>query len=587
MPSTQQHSRLSSKAMNGRQDCCQHQTCQSCAASSCNWCVKEGVCYNNITSCSATSQVIRRLEHCPINQPIGQSMKPIQEAILIPHGARREIAIDIRNLITSTPQTQSSSSPQLSLSHFLPHPLNTHLVSTNEGFECVVEIEGARERVTAKVKGDKIVCSENRYTYQADVPELTARLEVIREGDTFIDRINFTLYKCNLFASFSPGQEDCSLCQIVDRKYNCVWCSDTCSFIDACVAERPASSCPASSNRIEPLYPLIHGSSPIEVSTLSRVEGGNRENDNDDEGHHQVSSSNHMHSKHKTSSSSNEQLSPLVICLISGAAVGVVLVIVLIAVTTVKRKGSSGSTGSSAGSSSLSSGHHHLFATSDAVIGTKIPSHHHLQHPLISNCKPLPLVPLIDRESSLYDKVNPCQPPTTQPPPLPVTQIKPNQLLQSPSTESAVNVIYSEINDYNEEEEDGRVLISSSTSGHGGPQLIHLHQTRNPSPNMTSTRPVNYPGQFITINTVGRNSQRNGNAYVYHDSIPTARYLHHNPNQVQQKPQTTQAITVAKNNSSSNNGINTYAVYAYDKFTRSQRGRQSNGSSSSSRDRFV
>jgi hypothetical protein len=299
-----------------------------------------------------------------------------------------------------------------------------------------------------------------------------------------------------------------------------------------------------------------------------------------------------MHSKHKTSST---ELSPLVICLVSGAAVGVVLVIVLIAFTTVKRKGSSGSSSSSGGSSSLSSGHHHLFSTSDAVIGTKIPNNHqhhpYSQHPLISNCKPLPLVPLIDRESSLYDKVNPCQaPPTTQPPPLPVTQIKSNQLLQSPSTESAVNVIYSEINDYNleDEEEDARVLISSSTSGHGGPQLIHLHhQGRNPSPNMTATRTVNYP-QFITFNTVGRNSQRNGNAYVFHDSIPASRYR--SQQKSSSSPQTTQAITVANNSSSNSggsNGINTYAVYAYEKFTRNQRGRQSNNSSSSSRDRFV
>ena len=306
--------------------------------------------------------------------------------------------------------------------------------------------------------------------------------------------------------------------------------------------------------------------------------------------------SNRMSSK----SQSVTELSPLILCLISAAALGVFIVIVLIAVTTVKRKGSSGS---SAGSSSLSSGHHHLFATSDAVIGTKIPTHLQSQHPLISsNCKPLPLVPLIDRESSLYDKVNPCQAPTTQPPP-PPTLIK-QQHLQSPTAESAVNVIYSEINDYNldDEEEDGKVLISSSTTGHGGPQLIHLHSGRNQlssnrqSPTQSSHRPLNYP-QFITFNTVGRNSQRNGNPYTFHDSMPGTRF----------HPQTTTtAMTVAssKNNpvsasgSNTASGVNTYAVYAYEKFARNQRGSHrgdkitfplgsSSGSSSCSRDRFV
>jgi len=398
---------------------------------------------------------------------------------------------------------------------------------------------------------------------------MTARLEVIRDGDTFIDRINFTLFKCNLFASYAAGQEDCSLCNIVDKKYECVWCGSTCSYVDACLIERPSASCPPPSAGIQPIYPPGHDKS-LDGSLL-----GNREENEDDERDARTIS-NQIQTK-------TTQLSFPVICLVSAAAVGLFFIILLITVTTVKRKGS-GSSASSAGSSSLSSGHHHLFSSSDAVLGTKIPHLHSTQHPLISNCKPLPLVPLIDRESSLYDKVNPCSgPPTTQPPPPPTQILLQNQ--RPISGESSVNAIYSEINEYNEsEEEDARVLISSSSVG---PQLIHLHpgrtqMTRQSSPTSstkTTLRPINYP-QFITFNTIGRNSQRNGYPFPQ-----------------QQHPQTTTAITVASsltnNPVSASNGVNTYAVYAYEKFAQNLRGSRdkitfnSGGSSVNCRDRFV
>ncbi|RWS27267.1 plexin-B-like protein, partial [Leptotrombidium deliense] len=220
--------------------------------------------------------VVDGREECP-------SFK-MEKAILIPNGARREIAIEVINLVTSA-----------------------------NGFECIVEIEEARERVFARLHENKIICAENTfytinprkavftllslsslcvllrnnksfvflkpkigetksgvycYTYQENVSEMQAQLTVLWKGDMFIDKTNalfdsiafsttttylsnhltysfsstVTLYKCHLFGSHG-GKPDCSLCQTTAKKYECVWCSGQCSYVDACV-ETPAPSCP-------------------------------------------------------------------------------------------------------------------------------------------------------------------------------------------------------------------------------------------------------------------------------------------------------------------------------------------------------
>ncbi|KAG0431453.1 hypothetical protein HPB47_021772, partial [Ixodes persulcatus] len=111
-----------------------------------------------------------------------------------------------------------------------------------EGFQCVVEIEGAKERVFARIRDNKVICTESTYTYQAEQGELQASLTVLWNGDTFIDKTNVTLYKCLLLGSHG-GRQDCSLCLTRDKRYQCSWCGGSCNYGPSCV-EPVTTSCP-------------------------------------------------------------------------------------------------------------------------------------------------------------------------------------------------------------------------------------------------------------------------------------------------------------------------------------------------------
>ncbi|KAF8794646.1 Plexin-B like protein [Argiope bruennichi] len=115
-------------------DCTVHKTCTSCVTSSwaCSWCPHENKCTHNVTTCSRTvisgennpqNSLIKGRQHCP-------SFK-LEEEILLPSGMPKEITIEVRNL-----------------------------PSVVENFQCVIEIEGAKERVLAIAKNNKIICSE-------------------------------------------------------------------------------------------------------------------------------------------------------------------------------------------------------------------------------------------------------------------------------------------------------------------------------------------------------------------------------------------------------------------------------------------
>ncbi|XP_054164068.1 plexin-B-like [Oppia nitens] len=223
-------------------DCSVHKTCKSCVTSSwaCNWCMHENMCTHNTSQCarrmivgenSHQNSLIKGRQHCPSFS--------IDNEILIPNGAKREITIEVRNLISSL-----------------------------EGFQCIVEIEGAKERVFARVRDNKVICAESVYTYEEDVGEMKGELTVLWNGDTFIDKTNVTLYKCHLLGSHA-SRPDCSLCQTRDKKYQCVWCSSQCSYVDSCV-DNPAPSCPPP--RIDWIHPL---SGPVEGGTLVAIEGSN------------------------------------------------------------------------------------------------------------------------------------------------------------------------------------------------------------------------------------------------------------------------------------------------------------------------
>ncbi|KAG8189829.1 hypothetical protein JTE90_026130 [Oedothorax gibbosus] len=223
-------------------DCSVHKTCTSCVTSSwaCSWCPHENKCTHNVTSCSRTvisgennpqNSLIKGRQHCP-------SFK-LEEEILLPSGVLKEITIEVRNL-----------------------------PSVVENFQCVIEIEGAKERVLAIAKNNKIICSETAYSYQAEVGKVTASLTVLWNDDTYIDKTNVTLYKCPLLGSHG-GTADCSLCLTRDRKYQCAWCDGSCKYGDACL-DPVATTCPPP--RIDWIHPL---SGPIEGGTLVTIEGSN------------------------------------------------------------------------------------------------------------------------------------------------------------------------------------------------------------------------------------------------------------------------------------------------------------------------
>ncbi|XP_042903484.1 plexin-B isoform X2 [Parasteatoda tepidariorum] len=223
-------------------DCSVHKTCTSCVTSSwaCSWCPHENKCTHNVTICSRTvisgennpqNSLIKGRQHCP-------SFK-LENEILLPSGVPKEITIEVRNL-----------------------------PSVVENFQCVIEIEGAKERVLAIAKNSKIICSETAYTYQAEVGKVTATLTVLWNDDTYIDKTNVTLYKCPLLGSHG-GRADCSLCLTRDRKYQCAWCDGSCKYGDSCLVP-VATTCPPP--RIDYIHPL---SGPIEGGTLVTIEGSN------------------------------------------------------------------------------------------------------------------------------------------------------------------------------------------------------------------------------------------------------------------------------------------------------------------------
>lgn len=72
---------------------------------------------------SAQNSLIKGVQHCPSFN--------IEQEIIIPDGQRRELTIEIRNLI----------------------PLN-------DQFQCIIEIEQAKERVQARISDNKIICNE-------------------------------------------------------------------------------------------------------------------------------------------------------------------------------------------------------------------------------------------------------------------------------------------------------------------------------------------------------------------------------------------------------------------------------------------
>ncbi|EEC14243.1 plexin B, putative [Ixodes scapularis] len=165
--------------------------------------------------------------------------KTADSSILLANGVRTEVAVEARNL---------------------PNPA--------DNFHCVLGIEGAQQRVQARVMNNKIICAQAVYTYDSELPEQQGTLTVLWNRDTFIGQTNVTLYKCQLLGSHG-GRPDCSLCLTRDPKYRCSWCGGSCATADSCI-QPVSTTCPPP--RIDWIHPL---SGPIEGGTFVTIEGSN------------------------------------------------------------------------------------------------------------------------------------------------------------------------------------------------------------------------------------------------------------------------------------------------------------------------
>ncbi|GLH11402.1 Uncharacterized protein GBIM_16186 [Gryllus bimaculatus] len=228
-------------------DCGRHTTCMQCVRCqwACNWCVYENKCTHNTSTCQRTvvsgennpaQLATHGASFCPrFHSPTGD--------ILLPNNVPKEIVLEVDNL---------------------PHPQVGHT-----GFQCIVNIEGAKMMVPARVESNRfIVCDRTTYSYEANTGEYEASVTIVWNRNHHVDTINVTLYKCDILGSHRE-HPDCSLCVTRSAKYQCVWCGLTCSYSQSC-QHIPVSECPKP--RIDMIKPL---SGPIEGGTLVTIEGSN------------------------------------------------------------------------------------------------------------------------------------------------------------------------------------------------------------------------------------------------------------------------------------------------------------------------
>ncbi|XP_050438453.1 plexin-B [Adelges cooleyi] len=227
-------------------DCAAHTRCMECVKSqwACNWCVYENKCSNNVSSCqrviiSGENNPNRLKTHGAMFCP--RFVQPVQK-ILLPNGVPKEIILQVENL---------------------PNPQVGHT-----GFQCIINIEGAKLMVPARVEEKYIVCDKTTYSYEANSGEYDAMVSMVWNRNHHVDTINVTLYKCDILGSHRE-HPDCSLCVTRNRKYHCTWCSSTCVYEETCL-ESASNECPKP--RIDMIKPL---SGPVEGGTLVTIEGSN------------------------------------------------------------------------------------------------------------------------------------------------------------------------------------------------------------------------------------------------------------------------------------------------------------------------
>ncbi|KAF7989546.1 hypothetical protein HCN44_008220 [Aphidius gifuensis] len=229
-------------------DCSRHTVCTECVKAqwACSWCVYDNKCTHNTSGCQGNiisgdnnnqaNLAAHGVQYCP---RFTKRDKPL----MLPNNVPKEIILEGENL---------------------PHPQVGHT-----GFQCIVTIEGANLRVQARVDSSRsIVCDKTIYSYESLTGEYEASVTVVWNTNHHIDRTKIILYKCEVLGSHRE-HADCSLCMTRDKRFECSWCGNSCTYRHSCLYS-PFAECPKP--RIDMFRPL---SGPIEGGTLVTIEGSN------------------------------------------------------------------------------------------------------------------------------------------------------------------------------------------------------------------------------------------------------------------------------------------------------------------------
>ncbi|QQP35343.1 PlexinBlike, partial [Caligus rogercresseyi] len=230
-------------------DCSTQKSCRQCSATyDCLWCMETSTCLSSQSACPSSALMdYRSLIHkypCPALD--------LQRIPKIPN----DVLIGLK----------------LPFTNRLPSVYREDL-----RYWCLVSIENAKFKVSARLLDSTILCEATQYNYFADVPEMKASLMVLVNENDVIDRANITIFKCSVIGP------DCSLCKASDPTYGCNWCHGSC-----------ASNCNASSmlcpkpeiTEIRPRSGPLEGGTPIEfrgtnlairrVDALDKMRLGNK-----------------------------------------------------------------------------------------------------------------------------------------------------------------------------------------------------------------------------------------------------------------------------------------------------------------------
>ncbi|XP_071960445.1 plexin-A2-like [Antedon mediterranea] len=179
-------------------NCGRFSTCSECVKGweACRWCVEDNVC-TDAEQCSdpdTTLFVKQNQTECPQIISVGVSE-------LVPVNFLREIVIPTRNV----PQGKT--------------------------YECIFEIEGKIESVSATLDESNITCGAFKYNFIADVDKISIEMQVQWSSNVIDQEYELDLYKC------SVNRPDCSRCMskvITPSMYECVWCDTSCAYTGTC-----------------------------------------------------------------------------------------------------------------------------------------------------------------------------------------------------------------------------------------------------------------------------------------------------------------------------------------------------------------